>query len=66
MNQPGTPPSLPEDEDMDPVGEPYPNQKRIPVRDEDDPQRPSPSPDAQIDKPRAAEKKPKLPALLMR
>ena len=36
MNQPGTPPPLPEDEDMDPVGEPYPNQKRIPFRDEDD------------------------------
>ena len=66
LNQPASPPSLPEDEDMDPVGEPYPNQKRIPLRDEDDPQHPSPSPDSQIDIPRAAEKKSKLPALLMR
>ncbi|WP_187427970.1 hypothetical protein [Comamonas sp. Z3] len=66
MNQPHIPPSLPEDEDMDPVGEPYPNQKQIPSSNEDEPKHSSPPPDTEVNIPPGSENKSKLPALLMR
>lgn len=53
MNQPSTPKSLPEDEEMDPVGEPYPNQEPL-VPNEDDgdvPLDPTFSPDREPDIP---------------
>lgn len=66
MNQPRIPDSLPEDENMDPVGEHYPKQKRIPLSEGDRPLDLPFSHDTEVDIPRAPEKKSKLPTLLIR
>lgn len=51
MNQPTTPQSLPEDEEMDPVGKPYPEQEQEPLTPEngDDPPHPPFSPSNEPD-----------------
>lgn len=48
MTQPNTPESLPEDEEMDPVGKPYPEQEPLPA-DSDDPPHPPFSPSHEPD-----------------
>lgn len=59
MNQTTSPKSLPEDEDMDPVGETYPKQRESTVRtipeDGDDPPHPPFSPDREADIPQDSE-----------
>lgn len=53
MNKPTPPQSFPEDEDMDPVGKPYPEQEQEqgpqPPNDGDDPPHPPFSPDNEPD-----------------
>ena len=53
MNKPTPPQSFPEDEDMDPVGKPYPEQEKEPAppppNDGDDPPHPPFSPDNEPD-----------------
>jgi len=55
MNKPTPPQSFPEDEDMDPVGKPYPEQEQKqeqvpqPPNDGDDPPHPPFSPDNEPD-----------------
>lgn len=53
MNQPATPQSFPEDEEMDPVGKPYPEQEQQqepqPPNDGDDPPHPPFSPSNEPD-----------------
>lgn len=63
MNQPATPKSLPEDEEMDPVGEPYPNQEPlVPNEDDDDvPFDPTFTPDRAPDIPEDPESERVLP-----
>lgn len=49
MNHPNTPASLPEDEDMDPVGKPPAVQEPLTPENGDDPPHPPFSPDSEPD-----------------
>ena len=55
MTTPKQPASLPEDEEMDPVGEPYPNQEPLGPGDGYDPPHPPFSPDTEPDIPQDPE-----------